>query len=365
MKALFSLTQLKLVALLLPLAMLTSLELNAQWEFREVIKHDNITYPKTSKAAQVSQEIGITTVSVKYHQPAVRSRVIWGSLVPYGRVWRAGAEESTVITFMDAVSVNGAEVPAGKYGLHMIPGQDKFTIILSKNHTQWGSFYYQQSEDFLRVDVPTEQVPHQEYLQYGFELKGENSADLFMTWAGLKVRLSIDVDETTTTLAVIRDELRTLPRFNWRGSREAALFCWLHDVNLEEALEWVNLSIRIDERFENVFIKSRILAVLSKDTEAEAALTLAKQLGGVNDMIFIATESVGHHNSPLKALEVLDIAEAQYPANYQIDFRRAICYGWLGQLDKAKAAFDQSLTRVTNEAEKARVLQRMAEYGLK
>ncbi|OEK02938.1 hypothetical protein BFP97_16020 [Roseivirga sp. 4D4] len=365
MKTPYSFAPPKFIAFLLPLFMLFSVSLNAQWEFRDVIKHDNITYPKSSKRAQVSQEIGITTISVMYHQPGVRNRVIWGGLIPFGQVWRAGAEESTVITFMDAVKVNGSAVPAGKYGLHMIPEADKFIIILSKNHTQWGSFYYQATEDLLRIEVNTEKAPFREYLHYGFDLKNENTTDLFMSWAGLKVRLEIEVDETATTLAVIRDELRTLPRFTWRGSREAALFCWLHDVNLEEALQWINLSIRIEERFENVFIKSRILASLGQKEASEEALSLAKQLGDVNDMIFVAAETVGHHNSPEKALEVLSIAEDNYPTNYQVDFRRAICYGWLGDLEKTKAFFNSALTKATSESEKTRVLQRMKEYGLK
>ena len=109
--------------------------------------------PRQSQHAIVMQRIGVTDITINYHRPLVNGRKIFGGLVPYGDVWRAGANENTTITFPDAVTVEGQPLAAGTYGLHMIPTEDQWTVIFSKMHTAWGSFSYNQAEDALRVTV--------------------------------------------------------------------------------------------------------------------------------------------------------------------------------------------------------------------
>ena len=102
--------------------------------------------PEASQRAEVKQRIGFTDITIIYHSPDVKGRKIWGDLVPYGKVWRAGANENTTISFTDDVTINGSALPAGVYGLHMIPGESEWTIIFSRNHTSWGSFFYNKDE---------------------------------------------------------------------------------------------------------------------------------------------------------------------------------------------------------------------------
>ncbi len=109
--------------------------------------------PRQSQHARVMQRIGITDITVNYHRPLANGRPIWGKLVPYGEVWRAGANENTTITFSDPVTIEGQSLDKGTYGLHMIPGETQWTVIFSKNSTSWGSFSYEQGEDALRVNV--------------------------------------------------------------------------------------------------------------------------------------------------------------------------------------------------------------------
>src|SRR5580698_5270382 len=109
--------------------------------------------PLPSQPAEISQTIGITNITIKYHRPLAADRKIWDGLVPYGKVWRAGANENTTITFSDPVTVEGKPLDKGTYGLHMIPTANEWTIIFSKAATAWGSFTYDQSEDALRVTV--------------------------------------------------------------------------------------------------------------------------------------------------------------------------------------------------------------------
>src|SRR5438045_8375585 len=109
--------------------------------------------PRHSQHAVVTQRIGITDITLNHRRPLVNGRKIWGGLVPYGQVWRAGANENTTITFTDPVSVEGKPLDRGTYGLHMIPAADQWTVIFSKASTAWGSFTYKESEDALRVQV--------------------------------------------------------------------------------------------------------------------------------------------------------------------------------------------------------------------
>ncbi len=103
--------------------------------------------PRPSQHAVVTQRIGITDVTINYHRPMVNKRKVWGGLVPYGQVWRAGANENTTIRFTDPVMVEGKPLAKGTYGLHMIPGENEWTVIFSNNSTSWGSFTYDQAED--------------------------------------------------------------------------------------------------------------------------------------------------------------------------------------------------------------------------
>ena len=112
-----------------------------------------LNIPRDSQRASVTQRIGITDITVNYHRPLVKGRTIWGKVVPYGQVWRAGANENTTIAFSDPVTIEGQPLEKGVYGLHMIPGENDWTVIFSRNSTSWGSFTYKQAEDALRVKV--------------------------------------------------------------------------------------------------------------------------------------------------------------------------------------------------------------------
>src|SRR5438067_13774930 len=112
-----------------------------------------LNLPRASQHALVTQRVGITDITINYSRPLVNKRQIWGKLVPYGQVWRAGANENTTIEFTDPVTVEGKQLARGIYGLHMIPGESEWTLIFSKAATAWGSFSYKQQEDALRVSV--------------------------------------------------------------------------------------------------------------------------------------------------------------------------------------------------------------------
>src|ERR1700720_3193651 len=135
-----------------------------------VFAQSDLNLPDVSQAAEVKQRIALTDIKITYHRPLVNGRKIWGGLVPYGKVWRAGANENTTIEFSDPVSVEGQPLAKGVYGLHMIPNPDSWAVIFSKTNTAWGSYSYKQDEDALRVNVkPRPLQENEEALEYEFE----------------------------------------------------------------------------------------------------------------------------------------------------------------------------------------------------
>jgi hypothetical protein len=159
---------------------------------------------RPSLKASVTQRLGADTdITIEYSRPGVKGRKIWGDLVPYGMApgnqysknkpypWRAGANENTTIEFKKDVLIEGKPLPAGKYGLHMIPSEKEWIIIFSKNNTAWGSFAYNQEEDALRVTVTPIKAPHQEWLTYGFDDLAGTSATAYLHWEQLKVPFKI------------------------------------------------------------------------------------------------------------------------------------------------------------------------------
>ncbi len=159
---------------------------------------------RASLKASVTQRLGTDTdITIEYSRPGVKGRKIWGDLVPYGLApgneysenkpypWRAGANENTTIAFNKDVLIEGKPLPAGKYGIHMIPGEKEWVIIFSKNNSAWGSFSYKQEEDALRVTVTPTQAPHQEWLMFGFDDLAGTSATAYLHWEQLKVPFKI------------------------------------------------------------------------------------------------------------------------------------------------------------------------------
>jgi hypothetical protein len=245
-----------------------------------------MTLPEASQQAGVSQRLGVTEITINYHRPLVGGRKVWGGLVPYGQVWRAGANENTVIQFSDPVTIEGKPLAAGTYGLHMMPGADSWEIIFSRNSTSWGSFSYDKAEDALRVTVKPQAGEFHEALVYDFDSVKPDSAVVTMRWEKLAVPFTVAVDSTDATVRRLRQELRGGKQYNWIGWDEAASFCLQHKTNLEEALHWVDLSIQNEERFENLMTKSQLLEALNRTADAKAPHDRAMEVANVTQLYF-------------------------------------------------------------------------------
>ena len=226
--------------------------------------------PLASQRAAAEQRLGITDIRIDYHRPEVRGRKVWGELVPWGDVWRAGANENTVITFGGPVTVEGQPLAKGSYGLHMIPTESSWTVIFSKNSTSWGSFTYDQKEDALRVTVKPRPAEMQEALSYSFDETRADSAVVTMRWEKVAVPFQVKVDVKEATLASLREQLRGLQAYNWMSGNDAAIWAIENKTNYEDGLKWADASIQNEERFENLDTKAQLLRLTGKTAEAEA-----------------------------------------------------------------------------------------------
>ena len=267
-------------------------------------QYPGLTLPPSgnNQKAVLTQFIGPVQVSIEYSSPAVhtpdgkdRRGQIWGKLVPYGLAnlgpfgnqkpdpWRAGANENTVFAVSHPVSVEGKTLPAGRYGLHMIPGQEEWTIIFSKNSSAWGSFFYDAAEDALRVNVKPHKNDYREWLTYEFTARQPSDATFEMQWEDLAVPISLKVENVDQIyLSNLRQELLSVPGFSWQGYQSAALFCLQQNVDLEQGLRWADDAINRpfvgQKNFGTLNTKAQILAKLGRDKEADDVMQTALKL---------------------------------------------------------------------------------------
>jgi tetratricopeptide (TPR) repeat protein len=266
-----------------------------------------LTLPDASPKASVSQTVGMMDITIAYHRPAVNKRKIWGGLVPWNDVWRAGANENTTISFSSPVSVGGKALAAGTYGLHMIPTEGDWTIAFSNEHNAWGSFSYDAKEDAARITAKARPAEFEERLSYRFEDPTEDGVTAVLRWEKLEVPLPIAIDAKAVTLASIREQLRGLPRFSWQGWNQAAAWSLRNGGNLDEALEWSKQSVALAETFPNLRTRA---GLLEKKGDAKAAADLRAR------SMKIATEAdINLYGYQLVAQKKMDDAIAIFQKN--------------------------------------------------
>jgi hypothetical protein len=233
--------------------------------------------PRDSQHSVVVQRIGITDITINYHRPLVKGRTIWGKVVPYGQVWRAGANENTTITFTDPVMVEGKSLDKGTYGLHMIPGESEWTVIFSKDHTSWGSFTYKQADDALRVSVKPAASDFHEVLTYDFDDVKADSATATLRWEKVAIPLKLSANVHDIVQASLHNQLQGLAQYTWEGWDDAANYLLANKYDLDEALKYEETSIGTEPRFDNFLTKSQILDAMGRKDEATAAKNEALQ----------------------------------------------------------------------------------------
>jgi hypothetical protein len=259
-----------------------------------------IRTPRPSQKASVMQRIGVTDVTITYSRPGVKGRQIWGdplpeqakvageatlddqnerpkgaAIVPWGHVWRAGANEATTFVVTDDVLINGQKLPAGNYSLHTIPTKNEWTIVFNGTANQWGSFNYDASKDTLRVKVKPEWMQtNQEYLVYTIDPVGEDSAQVNIRWEKVSVPFTVKVpDVAAVTMARLKATVAGAKPDDWRTPMQAGAYLILTNTDAsddEQGLAWLDQSIKVKETFDNLRVKANALWKLGKKEEAIA-----------------------------------------------------------------------------------------------
>jgi len=294
-----------------------------------------------NERAEVSQWIGPVRISIEYHSPRVhnpagndRTGHIWGELLHYGfsdegfgptkgAPWRAGANESTSITFSHDVKVEGKELKAGTYALFLELEKDGPWHWIFSHHLGWGSFQYDPKDDALRVPVTPQDSPFTEFLTYGFDERHPDSAVAFLQWEKKRIPFKIEVPNVNELyVARMRQELQSWAGFRNEDWQTAAQFCADNKINLEEALTWADKAIYSpfrgatvgQETFTNFRTKAAVLEAMGREADADAVMQKALHLPG-NDVVMVYVYGMGllRGGKNAKALEVFTLNKQQHP----------------------------------------------------
>jgi len=299
--------------------------------------------PEASQRASATQRLGLTDITIVYHRPLVNGRKIWGGLVPYDQVWRAGANENTTIAFTDPVSIEGEALPKGIYGLHMIPGTDEWTIIFSKVSSAWGSFTYKQEEDALRVKVKPQPSEMHEALAYDFDDLKPDSAAVTMRWEKVAVPFHVSVNEKEITTASLRNQLRGGVQYTWEGWWEAANYSLTNKVDLDEGLRWADAAIGQEERYDTFMIKADILDALNRGAEAAPLRQRALEMANASQLYFYGRQVQLVQKKPQDAMTIFRRTAQRYPDHWLGHLALARVNSAAGDFSKASAEMKAAL----------------------
>ncbi|MEO5647496.1 MAG: DUF2911 domain-containing protein [Chitinophagaceae bacterium] len=286
-----------------------------------------------STKATVAERVGVTDITIHYDRPAVNGREgkIWNGIVHKGfsdlqfgtsksAPWRAGANENTTFTFSTDVKIEGQPLKAGTYGFFMAMGDQDATLIFSKNHSSWGSYFYDPKEDALRVNVKTAPINESvERLKYEFMNQTPSGTVIALIWEKLKVPFKVEVDLVQTQMQSFREELRSDKGFRWESWVEAAEFAVQNNTNLDEALEWSNYSINSSfpgqKNFKTLSTKAMILDKMGKKAEADVLMKDAMPMANMNELHQYGRKLLTEKRSR-EALEVFIMNDKKNPNNF-------------------------------------------------
>lgn len=318
-----------------------------------------------NQRATVSQKIGPVEVSIDYSSPRVtlkgdnRRGKIWGQLVPYGLVelsptcpkcpWRAGANENTVFTVSSDVQVQGKPLPAGRYGLHMIPGKDEFTLIFSRNSSSWGSYSYDAAEDALRVTAKPAKSDYHEWLTYDFTEREPTRATVALKWEDLQVPFTVAVGNAPQLyVAGFREALRGATGFDWHNLEAAAAYCLQNKVDLPEAERWAERAADPqaggEESFATLLLLSRAQEANGKADAARATLekALASPAAGPLDLHQAGRQLLAAGKKE-EALRIFQANAKRFPDRWPVHV--GLMRGYAAMGDKARALEEAHLAQ--------------------
>jgi hypothetical protein len=316
--------------------------------------------------AKITEEVGITDITIKYGRPDVSGREgkIWGGLVPYGfsttnfvtnknnSPWRAGANENTTISFEHDVKLEGKSVKAGTYGLHFTVWPDSAILILSNQSDAWGSFYYEDKYDALRVVVkPVVLDKSVEWLKYEFIEHKEKHCVITMQWEKLSFPFKVEVDVDNIVLARLREQVTSQKGFNSTNLMQAAQYCLNKNINLEEALAWSQRAIT-GFQGQRSYVSVRNLATayekLNRIPQADSVMNEALTMANVNQYTAYGRALITQKRTD-KALEVLVASQKKHGDVFAVNNGLMFGYSAKGDYKNSLAAAEKAMAQAPND----------------
>ncbi len=227
--------------------------------------------PRVSPMSTVSQVVGVSEIEIAYSRPAVRERTIWGELVPWGEVWRTGANEATTIRFSDDVKIDGQPLAAGTYGLFTIPDEDEWTVIFNRQADQWGAFQYDAEKDALRIRVRPRSAEHQERFEISIPEVGADTAVVELRWASVSVPFTAQFAVEEIAVRKARGFVAAAAPADGRMVWNWTNYCYQNGLNLDEALGWAASLAQAAPIYWTHALHARLLARTGRPQEAVAA----------------------------------------------------------------------------------------------
>jgi hypoxanthine phosphoribosyltransferase len=238
------------------------------------INAQQIQMPQASPAAQISQKVGLTDVTVEYSRPSMRGRKIFGELVPFGEVWRTGANAATILTFSTDVKIEGNAVPAGSYALYSIPGKTEWTMILTSNTKLWGAVGYSDADDVLRFRVkPGKTGQKYETMEINFVDITDTGSTIALKWETTRVKFRIETEVDDIVMAQIKELVIDQQPQNPGLYYQAANYYYTNNKDMDQAYEWITKSVNDDPKYWTMHLKAKIELSLGKKKEAIESAT--------------------------------------------------------------------------------------------
>lgn len=235
--------------------------------------------PQASPSARLTQKVGLTDVVVDYSRPSTKGRKIFGELVPFGEVWRTGANGATIISFSTEVIVGGKKVPAGAYALYSIPGKSSWTMILSKNTKLWGAIGYNPQEDLIRFEAtPSKTSRMYDSFEISFNNLTDSNADLSLKWEQTRVDFTIQTEVDPIVMADIKKQVIDTQSTNPALLYQAASYYFNSNKDLNQAYTWIQQSTDNDPKYWTMHLRAKIELALGKKTEALVSATKSKTM---------------------------------------------------------------------------------------
>jgi tetratricopeptide (TPR) repeat protein len=309
----------------------------------------------------VSQTIGLTRVSVSYHRPAVNGRKVWGALVPFDAVWRGGANENTVLTVTSPFTIGGASLPAGRYGLHFLPTATSWTLILSRQANNWGSFSYHPSDDAARVPATATSTDFLEHLQYSMEDPSDTSATLTMRWERLAVSVPITVATRQVVLDSVTQQLHGIPQFFPQGWLEAAQWAAANGF-ADQAARWADSSLLRGPTFGALQLKAGVLERQGDAGGAKAARDRALAIATEADINLLGYQLLGQGKTD-EAIALFRQNTRDHPNSWNTYDSLGEALAGKGDVKEARANYEKALSMAPDDQQRARIRTILA--GLK